>query len=310
MNWVLPTCLNCKKCEKNFKNIKSLHIHIAKSHDLELKNYYEEYFPRYNLATQLKRKYIDFEDYFLNDFESEKEMREWFYKGNPVIVKKWIKDRMLYRIKDKKLKFTPSFNDLISSKNLPLHKDIIYFYGSYEAFCKEIGYEPLFKTCIEKLPEYNSDFEILIDTREKKPLIFKKSRSQKLIIGDYTSASVYSYTYIDRKSPQDLFGTLSQGYDRFKREIERAIDFESYVYVLVESSIDKIKENFEKGLIKGNINLVFHRMRELHNLYPRNIQFVFISSRTKSQWLIPYLLFYGKKIWDKDIQFLLDKKGI
>ena len=57
----------------------------------------------------------------------------------------------------------------------------------------------------------------------------------KLDFGDYTAAGdYYTYTYIDRKSEGDLKSTLSSGnLDRFKRELERAREFNSYVFVVI-----------------------------------------------------------------------------
>ena len=49
-------------------------------------------------------------------------------------------------------------------------------------------------------------------------------------------------------------------------------------------------------------------MRELIKNYPRRCQFIFTGSREKSIELIPKLLYYGKKIWQVDLQYFIDTK--
>ena len=47
-------------------------------------------------------------------------------------------------------------------------------------------------------------------------------------------------------------------------------------------------------------------MRSLTHEYPRRIQFIFTGSRKKSMQIIPRLLYYGKELWNVDIQYYLD----
>ena len=75
--------------------------------------------------------------------------------------------------------------------------------------CKEAGCKPLFSKPMHKdFYKPDSEFEdlnILIDTREQKPLIFNKSQNLKLDFGDYTlGGKDYNYTYVDRKAEQDF----------------------------------------------------------------------------------------------------------
>jgi len=57
---------------------------------------------------------------------------------------------------------------------------------------------------------------------------------------------------------------------------------------------------------KSNLEYVFHNMRSLTHEYPRRIQFIFTGSRKKSMQIIPRLLYYGKELWNVDIQYYLD----
>ena len=86
-----------------------------------------------------------------------------------------------------------------------------------------------------------SDLEIVIDTRENHPLPFKKTKKFALDFADYTaSGNKYDYTFVERKSENDFKGTMSQNFNRFRREISRAKAMDSYVFIVVDSDIKKI----------------------------------------------------------------------
>ena len=168
----------------------------------------------------------------------------------------------------------------------------------------------------KKLPDnffeddVDSSMKIFIDTREQKPLKFDNSENMKLDFGDYTAAGdFYSYTYIDRKSEGDFKTTLSSGnLDRFKRELERAREFNSYVFVVVESNLEKIKKRNVFASHKVNLPYIWHNMRLISHEYKDVCQFVFAQSRKGSEKIIPKILKYGRRIWDVDLQYFIDKK--
>ena len=183
-------------------------------------------------------------------------------------------------------------------------------FKSYTKACKAIGLEPLLNKPMPKdftaLKEIDN-LEMLVDTREQDPLPFKKTNIEKLYVGDYLiKGKEYTYTYVDRKSESDFLGTMSGGISRFKKELEKAVALESYLFVVIESSIDSIKKNQSRFRRKINLEYIFHNMRDLMHEYPRKIQFVFTGSREKSLKLIPLLLYHGKKLWDVDVQYYLD----
>lgn len=63
---------------------------------------------------------------------------------------------------------------------------------------------------------------IIIDTREQRPLYTTNYVKRKLCVGDYSHTMVEHCFSIERKSPQDLYGTLLKGHIRFRKEIIRA----------------------------------------------------------------------------------------
>lgn len=78
---------------------------------------------------------------------------------------------------------------------------------------------------------------ILVDSREQLPY-WKGSACAKtaLIVGDYTTANLLNKFHIERKSGSDLYGTLTRGMPRFRKEILRALDHHIKLVVLVELS--------------------------------------------------------------------------
>lgn len=86
---------------------------------------------------------------------------------------------------------------------------------------------------------------ILIDNREQKPLSFENlhirgisalpTERATLKTGDYAIKGLENIVCIERKSAQDLYGTLFQGRERFQREMERMQSFK-YKYLVIEST--------------------------------------------------------------------------
>lgn len=81
---------------------------------------------------------------------------------------------------------------------------------------------------------------IVQDSREQTPLSFHNFRGietirQGLKTGDYSVLGRESEICFERKSVQDLVGTLIGGHERFLREMERMRDFKAK-YILIEHS--------------------------------------------------------------------------
>ena len=92
---------------------------------------------------------------------------------------------------------------------------------------------------------------IIIDTREKLPLKFKKINiiNQKLDFGDYGIfiKGKLLYTF-ERKAPEDLLRTLidKTRHKNLKKEMQRAVDANIFCPIVVECSYtDFINKKFE-----------------------------------------------------------------
>lgn len=85
---------------------------------------------------------------------------------------------------------------------------------------------------------------IICDTREQKPLEFSVPTVRECLpVGDYQARfkdGTLSTVIFERKSIGDLYGTLSQGYDRFRRQIGRACELNLSIKIIVEGSLRRI----------------------------------------------------------------------
>lgn len=81
---------------------------------------------------------------------------------------------------------------------------------------------------------------IITDTREQLFLDFSKFKDvevvrKKLDTGDYSVSGYESHLCIERKSVEDVVGTLIGGHSRFLRELERMKSYKER-YILIEHS--------------------------------------------------------------------------
>lgn len=95
---------------------------------------------------------------------------------------------------------------------------------------------------------------ILVDSREQKPY-WKGSQCAKtaLTVGDYASVHSLNIYHIERKSLVDLYGTVTKGHLRFRKELLRAADKGIILEMVVEGSR---KDFINKKFYKGNERLI------------------------------------------------------
>lgn len=69
---------------------------------------------------------------------------------------------------------------------------------------------------------------LLVDSREKKPLLFEHLESEKKLLytGDYSIKGLESRFTVERKSARDLVSTLSSRHKDFMHELERMRGYE------------------------------------------------------------------------------------
>ena len=79
----------------------------------------------------------------------------------------------------------------------------------------------------------------IVDSREQCPFTFEHERyagtdveTGTLDTGDYSLAGLTDRVAVERKSLPDLVGCLSQGRERFERELQRAAALDAFVVVV------------------------------------------------------------------------------
>jgi hypothetical protein len=301
----------CRVCNAEFDSQRAVHAHI-KSHNLFLADYYCKYYPRHNLLTGEQLPFKNKEDYFVKGFANRAQLNEWADGAKKEDVKEYLLKQLQNRIHKKDLVRAPGHLEL-ELYNLPSIDLYKRFFGTYSRACKELNIKPLFYKNITD--DFFTDdpsisqIEVVVDTREQKPLDFVNPRVMKLDFGDYTTTGDnYTKTFVDRKSESDFKSTMSTGFDRFKRELERAKDFNSYLYIITESSIEKIKRNNNYGSHKSKLDYIWHNMRVLTHEFADTCQFIFADNRTTSKKIILKLLTSGDNLWNADVQYFIDQK--
>jgi hypothetical protein len=284
-----------------------------RSHKITLAEYYTKYYPRNNLLTGSPLPFKNKEQYFDRDFANRQQLLDWCKSTPDKQVKEYILELLDRRIKRKELKFGPSHVELKTSE-MPTVDLYQKHFGSYSKACDLVGVKPLFST---RLPDewqnpVPDDVKIFIDTREQQPLEFDSSESLKLDFGDYAVGSNhYDYTYVDRKSETDFKSTLSKNnLDRFRAELQRTKDFDSYLFVVTETDMSTMEKRNKWSPHTSNMKYIYHNMRVLAHDFSGNCQFIFTGGREQSQQLIPKILTLGKKLWNVDLQYYISNKLI
>ena len=299
---------DCKECGESFDSLRSLHAHIKK-HGKFLGDYYVENYARKDKLTGELITFKKYDQYFATDFINKRNMKKWCKTAPRSEVKEYIIKAFKEKKEAKGLQGGPP-SLYLQTAGLPdvdLCKEV---FGSYSEACKQFGMLPMLSG---QLPnQFKNDYSntpILIDTREQKPLYFKNSESLKLDVGDYAvGGDLYDYTFVDRKSYQDFCATVTNGYARFVKELERCRSMGCMLFVVTETAFNKMWANNKAGYKKFNLDYVYHRMREIQAEYSDCCQFVFSGSRRKSEEIIPKILVLGKKLWAVDVQYFWDKQ--
>jgi hypothetical protein len=309
---MLSTNNTCRECEKDFPSERALHAHI-KGHGTYLAEYYCKHYPRTNLLTGEPLPFKNKEDYFGRNFRDRGELNKWVKIAKPGDVKDYLLDQLKNRIQNKGLERGPSHLELelAGLPSIDLYKKS---FGTYSIACKEAGVKPLFhKGLADRFFEEDrslKEIEIIVDTREQKPLDFQNPRVLKLDFGDYTATGDnYTKTFVDRKSESDFKSTMCTGFERFRKELQRARDFNAYLYIAVESSIERIVANNNFAAHKSKLPYVWHNMRVLSHEFADNCQFVFTGNRDASKRVILKLLTHGSELWNTDLQYYIDKQS-
>lgn len=145
---------------------------------------------------------------------------------------------------------------------------------------------------------------IIQDTREQLPLVFKHKSIKEVIIkglpvGDYGAITECGFQFpivFERKSIPDLYGTLSKGYERFKKEIERAKENNLQLIIIVEGNLSKVLTGTNYSM-RTPESLVY----QIFTIYVRyGIQTIFCRDRDDvSEYISQFYIAHQKEYLDK-----------
>ena len=298
----------CSECGEEYGSLRSLHAHIKK-HDMLLGDYYVKHFQRKDKLTGELLPFKKYDQYFNTHFINADNMREWCQTAPREEVEDFVINFIKDKLTSKDIKAGPPavYLQTADLPDMDLCKEL---FGSYTQTCKKFGMLPMLSGQLPK--SFSKDFSntpILIDTREQQPLQFKNSEMIKLDVGDYgVSGDNYDYTFVDRKSYQDFCATVTTGYNRFVKELERCKSLGCFLFVVVEVAFDEMASENAQGYKKFKLDYVYHKMREIQAGYSDCCQFVFSGSRDNSEKLIPKILVLGRQLWNVDLQYFWNKK--
>jgi len=281
--------------------------HFWSNHKIKQSDYFQKYFPKKNLLTGEPITFKTKEGYILNDFDNKPQLKEYFRLNSKENNKNYIKDYLLRRKTLKNLEYSPSQFE-IKSLIIPPVSYIEKQYGknTYPKISQEIGLKNRYDYS-QDLTFNNRQLNFITDTREQSVIDLPNITIKKLNYGDYTIEG--SDIFIEKKSLYDFAGTISAGYERFDREIQRVITDNSYLIILIEASfadILSINTLPQYRKIKAKPEFLLHRCRELCNKYPNNIQFLAVDGRKEAIKIIPKIFQLNNNIRTVDIQFSYD----
>lgn len=274
--------------------------------------YYQKYEPRYDLLTGELINFKNKDYYFSNDFNNKNSMKKWLGQQTPEIQKEYLKKFLLQRKEKHNLIYAPTEVELrsITSPPLPYYHKL---FNNYYTLCSEIGFKNKYEYPKEELKSFAKDgFCIFIDTREQMPLVIDYPTETKgLKFGDYAINDPDNKCYIERKSISDFIGTMSGGYERFCREIERSIAAEANLIVMVERPLQECLSfqylNYVSKKIKVTPEFVFFNVRELIQKYT-NVQFLFVDGREECVRVMKKIFFSSGEYKKYDLQLMYDLK--
>lgn len=299
--------VKCKICNSEFETEKSFHSHL-KSHKLRMVEYYQAHEPRYDLLTGEIINFKNKDYYFSNDFNNKNNMKQWLKTQSPDSQKNYLKKLLSQRKEKHNLTYAPTEVELRSITSPPIsyyHK----LFGNYYSLCKDLGLKIKYKYPSETLKsEIKEGFRIFIDSREQMPLnIDYPTEVKGLKFGDYALNDPENKCYIERKSISDFIGTMSGGYERFCREVERSVAANASLVVLVERPLQECLSfqylNYVSKKIKVTPEFIFFNVRELIQKYP-NVQFLFVDGREECVRVMKKIFFSNGEFKKHDLQLM------
>lgn len=301
---IINMSLICKICEKE---VEQNHFWLA--HKISIEKYFTTNFPKFDLLTNEKLNFKSYENYIFNDFNDRQNLKIYLNRLNPDVARRYILEKLKQRKEIKGLIYGLSQFEL-RSLMLPAVNYIETKLGGYDNLIKEVGLKKRFNYGEKIKIKENKDLEIIQDTREREPLQLDcRFKIEKLDYADYAAVNNPNKIFIERKSLPDFCGSVTGDYDRFRREIEKAVKDDAYIVILIENSYNQLLTFNELPWIhKTKITpaFVMHRARELNEIYSLNIQMLCIDGKIKAAEMIKKLYLLENNVRNIDLQLNYD----
>lgn len=304
--------IKCEFCAKKFSGVIDLSKHI-KEHKVSQKKYFEQFYPRHDLSNKKKIDFKSVEQYFLSDFVDKTSMKSWLANIGKEKAIEYLSGKIKKYCEVKNLKNAPPEFFIQTVSCLPSIRFIEKLCGNdYNDISIKSGKESKYDYSNLDIRATNSKpaKQIVIDTREKRPLKFAKDLRKvnvALDYGDY-ALSPASRIVIERKSFSDFFGTFGANLERFEKELLRAQNNNGYIIIMVEASYSSLAYN-KKRWFATSPEYIFHRVRDLYKKY-ECFQIVFCDGRKHMTNLILKILGLGEEVKKIDLQYCIEKEII
>lgn len=306
----------CKesKCEYSCNDKDDFIKHVKNIHGLKIDQYLKFNLNKRDLLTKEVIEFKSFEQYLLTDFVNKKNMLAWLKIEKNNLAKEFLLYKIIAHSELKSVWHFPSSSEMRTISYLPSIKTYQFFFEDLNEFIDSTNLKRRYNY---NKNELNFNFihkkNITIDTREQKPIKLENYDiiNEKLNFGDYSCDGILA---VERKSLNDLVSTLSSGFDRFNREVERAKLAGGYIVVVTECDINKfLSFSYSRTgkFAKASSDFIFHRFREVCKNFPENIQFCFSGGRKESSDIIPKILSMDiNVVKNVDFQYLIEHKLI
>jgi len=293
--------MECKVCQKSFDTRNKFHRHFKKCCDKTQKQYYETFFPRFDLWDHSVIEYKDFNQYFAAQFNSKENTLCW-YKDKASSGNEEARQVARAYFSNKLFQKAPTQAEL-RCKKIPSIIGLDKIFGSYYQFCDGIGLSP---RLTNRDISYIKDVDIVTDTREQLPVF--TDRVEKLEVGDYTTYCDFNGVFVERKSLDDFIGTFSRkdNFDRFERELKRAEELGLFLVIVCDSDFEAVAS--WKNPHAGGRSCGFSALSKMCDFMQQfdNCQFLFIKKGRDFGEILKKILGIGELAKTTDLQYLHD----
>ena len=128
-----------------------------------------------------------------------------------------------------------------------------------------------------------------MDSREQLPLEFRPGVFDEIVTKGMPFADYWLEIeekevpiMFERKGLGDLFGTMGNGYERFKLEMGKAKQMECHLFLLIEGSMQQVWQGYEHSTISGDSML--KKLAMLRVRYDLDVHF-FNSRREMARFI-------------------------